>query len=86
MTQPFGDNQKRYEFYFCNGQQKIMRGVPVWDASGSSNLKELNAHTASHIFRMTKEDCLTLPPKKREYKKIAVSSRHELRYTQVCSG
>eukprot|EP00579_Thalassiosira_antarctica_P001953 CAMPEP_0201875244 /NCGR_PEP_ID=MMETSP0902-20130614/7268_1 /ASSEMBLY_ACC=CAM_ASM_000551 /TAXON_ID=420261 /ORGANISM="Thalassiosira antarctica, Strain CCMP982" /LENGTH=1151 /DNA_ID=CAMNT_0048402259 /DNA_START=179 /DNA_END=3634 /DNA_ORIENTATION=+ len=83
VKHPFGDNQKRYEFYFCNGQQREMRGKSVWDASGSSNLEELNAHTASHIFRLTKEECLKLPPRKREFKKVPISPRHELRYTQA---
>ena len=84
VRHPFGDNQRRYEFFFCNGQQKMFRGVPTWDASGSSNLKELNAHTSSHIFRMTKEDAMKeLPPRKRELKKVPVSPRHEMRYTQA---
>ena len=62
----------------------LQRGT-IWDASGSSNLKELNAHTASHIFRKTKEECMSkeLPPKKREPHKIVVSSLHELRYSQA---
>jgi hypothetical protein len=85
VKHPFGDHQRRYEFYFCNGQNKFMGGREVWDASGSSNLKELHAHTSSHIFRMTKDECMSkeLTPKKREYIKISVSSRHELRYSQA---
>ena len=85
VKHPFGDNQRRYEFYFCNGQQRMLRGAMVWDASGSSNLKELNGHTATHIFRMTKEECMSkeLPPRKREFRQLPVSPRHELRYTQA---
>ncbi|KAL3808535.1 hypothetical protein ACHAXA_002702 [Cyclostephanos tholiformis] len=85
VQHPFGDNQKRYEFFFCNGQQRNIRGMMTWDATGSSNLKELHAHTASHIFRMTKEECMSseLPPRKREIVKMPVPSRHELRYTQA---
>jgi len=72
------------EFFFCNGQQKTFRGVSQWDASGSSNLHELNSHTTSHIFRMTKEQALTeLPPRKREMKRVPVSPRHEMKYTQA---
>jgi hypothetical protein len=54
-------------------------------ATGSSNLHELHAHTASHIFRMTKEECMSkeLPPRKREVVTMPVPSRHELRYTQA---
>ena len=85
VKHPFGDHQKRFEFYFCNGQQRVLSRGAIWDASGSTNLKELNAHTASHIFRMTKEDCMKkeLPPKKREFKKVPVCSRQQLRYSQA---
>ncbi|EJK51952.1 hypothetical protein THAOC_28827, partial [Thalassiosira oceanica] len=54
VRHPFGDDQRRYEFYFCAGQQRSWG----WDAAGSSNLGVLGAHTASHVFRMTKEECL----------------------------
>ncbi|KAL7539166.1 hypothetical protein ACHAXR_011839 [Thalassiosira sp. AJA248-18] len=83
VKHPFGDNQKRFEFFFCNGQQRTMRGALVWDATGSSNLKELNAHTLTHIFRLTKEECLRLPPRKREFRNVPVSPRHQLRYTEA---
>lgn len=85
VKHPFGDNQKRFEFFFCNGQNRTLNGRQIWDNSGSSNLNELHAHTASHIFRMTKDECMSveLSPKKREYKKIPVSSRYELRYNQT---
>eukprot|EP00804_Cyclotella_cryptica_P003233 CCRYP_010485-RC/>CCRYP_010485-RC protein AED:0.11 eAED:0.11 QI:337/0.85/0.75/1/0.85/0.75/8/1228/966 len=85
VKHPFGDNQRKYEFYFCNGQQRFMNGREVWDASGSSNLKELHAHTSSHIFRMTKDECMSgeLCQKKREYLEVPVSARQELRYNQA---
>mmetsp|Transcript_19710 Transcript_19710/g.41386 ORF Transcript_19710/g.41386 Transcript_19710/m.41386 type:complete len:835 (-) Transcript_19710:1294-3798(-) len=82
VKHPLADNQRRYEFYFCNGQQKNFAYGTVWDATGSTNLEMLHAHTGSHIFRKTKEECMKeeLPPKKREPHRIAVSSRFELRY------
>eukprot|EP00581_Thalassiosira_minuscula_P006574 CAMPEP_0183743914 /NCGR_PEP_ID=MMETSP0737-20130205/65463_1 /TAXON_ID=385413 /ORGANISM="Thalassiosira miniscula, Strain CCMP1093" /LENGTH=1191 /DNA_ID=CAMNT_0025979545 /DNA_START=8 /DNA_END=3583 /DNA_ORIENTATION=- len=85
VKHPFGDHQERYEFFFCNGQYREFRGSRRWDASGSSNLNVLNAHTTSHIFRLTKEECLSkeLPPRKREFKKVPIPPRHELRYTQA---
>jgi hypothetical protein len=74
VKHPFGDTQKKYEFFFCNGQYRRMNGKEVWDASGSSNLNELHAHTSSHIFRKTKDECMSdeLHPKKREYIKVSV--------------
>mmetsp|Transcript_34703 Transcript_34703/g.73149 ORF Transcript_34703/g.73149 Transcript_34703/m.73149 type:complete len:1418 (+) Transcript_34703:228-4481(+) len=84
VKHPFGDKQKDYEFFFCNGQQKtVARRGNIWDANGSSNLTELNAHTRSHIFRLTKEECMELSPRNRELKEIPVSARHKLRYTQA---
>jgi hypothetical protein len=76
VKHPFGDEQKKYEFFFCNAQYRRMNGKEVWDASGSSNLNELHAHTSSHIFRKTKDECMSdeLHPKKREYMKVSVAS------------
>ena len=78
---PFGDDQRKYEFYFCAGQQKAWG----WDATGSSNLNVLNAHTTSHVFRMTKEECLggELPPRKREVADVPVASRHRTKYDRA---
>lgn len=84
VRHPFGDNQRLFETFFCNGMQKNFRGRPTWDASGSSNLNHLNAHIASHMLFMTKEECLeNLPPKTREFRKVVVSSRDELKHSNA---
>lgn len=31
VRHPFGENQKRYEFYFCNGQQRNFGTRTTWD-------------------------------------------------------
>ena len=81
---PFGDDQRLFETFFCNGQQRNYGGRLVWDASGSSNLNILNAHITSHLFYKTKDDCLKdLPSKEREYKQVPVSSRFELQHNQA---
>lgn len=81
---PFGDNQKMYEVFFCNGQLKNFRGKEVFDASGSSNLNLLNAHIASHVLYKTKEECLKdLPGKTREYKIVPVGSRFEIQHNRA---
>ena len=82
---PFGDDQRLYETFFCNGQQRQYGGYRlVWDASGSSNLNILNEHIASHVFHKTKEDCLKgLPAKTRLYKQVPVSSSFELRHNKA---
>ena len=84
VRHPFGDNQRLFETFFCNGMQKNFGGRMTWDASGSSNLNHLNAHIAHHMLFMTKEECLeNLPPKTREFRKIPVSSRDELKHTNA---
>jgi hypothetical protein len=81
---PFGDDQRRYEFFFCNGQSKRYGNREVWDASGSSNLSLLHAHIMSHILYKTKEDCLKeLPEKVREYKVVPVGSKYEIQHSRA---
>jgi hypothetical protein len=82
---PFGSHQKAFEKHFCNGMEKNFgHGRPVWDASGSSNLKQLQRLVTSHLLHMTKEQCLAeLPPMKRETRQVPVSSRFQLQYIQA---
>lgn len=86
VKHPFGEHQKAFETYFCAGQQKQIRGAVVWDATGSSNLRELNERISSHLLYMRKEDVLAdLPPQTRETRKVPVSSRHQLQHNQALS-
>ena len=81
---PFGDNQKCYEFFFCNGQNKRYGNREVWDASGSSNLAVLNGHITSHILYKTKDECLNeLPQKVREFKTVPVGSKYEIQHNRA---
>ena len=85
VRHPFGKNQKEFERHFCAGAEKNFgRGRPVWDASGSSNLKQLKRLVASHLLHLTKAQCLAeLPPLTRETRKVPVSSRCQLQYIQA---
>lgn len=84
VRHPFGDDQRKYETFFCNGQQKKYGSRLIWDASGSSNLNVLNAHITSHLFHKTKEDCLkSLPSKTREYKQVPVSSSFQIKHNRA---
>ena len=83
---PFGDDQKMYEAFFCNGQQRCYGGRSVWDASGCSNLGMLNAHISSHVLYKTKDECLKeLPGKTREYKTIPVGSKFQIQHNRALS-
>lgn len=84
VRHPFGDNQKLFEVFFCNGMQKNFNGRVVWDASGSMNLPLLNKHISSHVFHKTKDDCLKeLPPKLREFKVVPVSSKFQVQHNRA---
>lgn len=85
VRHPFGNNQKEFERHFCAGAEKNFgRGRPVWDASGSSNLKQLKRLVTSHLLHLTKAQCLAeLPPLTRETRKVPVSSRCQLQYIQA---
>lgn len=88
VRHPFGDKKKAYEIMFCAGREKQFGpNKKIWDANGSSNLSILNAHIASHVLHMTKEDCLKdLPPKTRVVKKVVVSSRFQIMYTNAMNA
>lgn len=84
VKHPFGEHQKAYEAFFCAGHQKQMRGSVVWDATGSSNLIQLNHQISSHLLYMNKDDVLSdLPPQCRETRQVPVSSRHQLQHNQA---
>lgn len=85
VRHPFGSHQKAYEIHFCAGREKSYGpGRPVWDANGSSNLPQLRAHISSHLLHMTKEQCLAdLPSQTRLFRKVPVSSRHQLRHNNA---
>ena len=84
VKHPFGDNQRLYETFFCNGQKKKFGSRTIWDASGSSNLSILNAHLSSHVFHKSKDDCLKdLPQKTREYRVVPVSSKFQLQHNKA---
>jgi SNF2 family DNA or RNA helicase len=86
VRHPFGDDQKLYEVFFCNGRQKNFNGRIVWDANGSMNLPLLNKHISSHVFHKTKDECLKdLPPKEREFKVVPVSSRYQVQHNRALS-
>jgi len=86
VRHPFGDDQKLYEVFFCNGRHRNFNGRMVWDASGSMNLPLLNKHISSHVFHKTKDECLKeLPPKEREFKVVPVSSRFQVQHNRALS-
>lgn len=78
VKHPFGEHQKAYEMYFCEGRQVQMGPKVVWMAKGAAHLNQLRECTKSHVLYLTKDECLQLPPHTRTTRKIPVSSRNEL--------
>lgn len=85
VRHPFGNNQRAFEAHFCDGRQvSFGRGQAVWQANGSSNLKQLHDLTKTHMLHLTKETCLKdLPPLTRVRKHVPVSSRSTLQHNQA---
>ena len=56
----------------------------MWDAKGCSNLKQLHRLVGTNLLHLTKEKCLSdLPPLTRETRKVPISSRNQIQYTQA---
>lgn len=83
VKHPLGRHQMAFEKHFCNGMLKSFgRGKPVWDANGCSNLKQLKRLVSSNLLHLTKDQCLTLPPLKRQRYEVPISHRNRLQYIQ----
>jgi hypothetical protein len=81
VRHPLGRHQKAYETHFCDGQLKNFGKGSVWDASGCSNLAQLNQLVASNLLHMTKEQCLNeLPPMTNIRHDVPVSRRFQIQY------
>jgi hypothetical protein len=84
VRHPLGKDQTAYEKHFCAGMLKNFgRGKPVWDATGCSNLKQLKRVASSNLLHLTKDQCLSLPPLKRELYQVPISHRNQLQYIQA---
>jgi hypothetical protein len=84
VRHPLGKDQMAYEKHFCAGMHKNFgRGKPVWDANGCSNLKQLKRLVSSNLLHLTKDQCLSLPPLKRERYQVPISHRNQLQYIQA---
>ena len=84
VRHPLGGHQRAYEAHFCNGTERFMNGKKLWDASGCSNLKQLNRMASTNLLHLTKEQCLDeLPPITREKRQVPISSRNQIQYVRA---
>lgn len=87
VRHPLGRHQKAYETHFCNGVKRFMKGRELWDASGCSNLQQLNRMVSTNLLHLTKEQCLEeLPKLTREKRQVPISSRNQLQYIRAVKG
>ena len=84
VRHPFGNNQKAYELFFCDGKECNFGKGRAWIATGATNLDILREKVSSHVLYLTKEECLKdLPPQTRVFHKVSVSSRQQLRHDKA---
>ncbi|MBE9154776.1 DEAD/DEAH box helicase [Cyanobium sp. LEGE 06113] len=62
---PLARHQRAYEELFCQGHWRDQGGRRVWQATGATNLAELQRLTRPLVLHRRKQDCLDLPPKQR---------------------
>lgn len=70
INHPLTRNKTGYEVRYCAAGPTAFS---QWDASGASNLSELNQRTKSAIIRHLKDDCLDLPRVTRVFRSAEMS-------------
>ncbi len=65
IDHPLARDRHRYEELFCQGHWSERSGRRIWQASGASNLAELQRLIRPLVLHRRKQDCLDLPPKRR---------------------
>ena len=63
---PLARDQRAFEEYFCQGHWREQAGRQLWQASGASHLEELQRLVRPLVLHRRKQDCLDLPPKRRQ--------------------
>jgi SNF2 family DNA or RNA helicase len=66
IDHPLARDQRRFEELFCQGHWSERGGRRLWQASGASNLPELQRLIRPLVLHRRKQDCLDLPPKRRQ--------------------
>ncbi|KEF42376.1 MAG: helicase [Cyanobium sp. CACIAM 14] len=62
---PLGSDQRHYEERYCQGHWREQGGRRIWQASGASQLEELQRLVRPLVLHRRKAQCLDLPPKQR---------------------
>jgi len=70
IDHPLARNRHRFEELFCQGHWREQGGRRIWQASGASNLAELQRLIRPLLLHRRKQDCLDLPPKHRRLQPV----------------
>ncbi|MDM7954274.1 MAG: DEAD/DEAH box helicase [Cyanobium sp. CZS 25K] len=62
---PLGADQRHFEERYCQGHWREQGGRRIWQASGASQLEELQRLVRPLVLHRRKGQCLDLPPKQR---------------------
>jgi hypothetical protein len=71
---PLAQDQRRYEELFCQGHWSERSGRRLWQASGASQLAELQRLIRPLVLHRRKQACLDLPPKQRLIHGVALDA------------
>jgi SNF2 family DNA or RNA helicase len=70
---PLACDQRAYEERYCHGHWSERGGQRQWLAQGATHLEELRRLTRPLLLHRRKQDCLDLPPKRRQLHPVQLS-------------
>ena len=71
---PLAHDQQAFEQRYCQGHWRRVNGQQRWQATGAERLEELQELTRPLLLHRRKQDCLDLPPKRREFHAVELSA------------
>jgi SNF2 family DNA or RNA helicase len=77
IDHPLARHRHRFEELFCQGHWRDQGGRRIWQASGASNLAELQRLIRPLVLHRRKQDCLDLPPKTRLLHPVVLAAPEE---------
>ncbi|MCT0199146.1 DEAD/DEAH box helicase [Synechococcus sp. CS-1325] len=83
---PLGRDQQGFEQRYCQGHWRQVGGRQRWQASGAERLEELQDLTRPLLLYRRKQDCLDLPPKRREFHPVELSASQARGFEHLLQG
>jgi len=71
---PLGANQRAFEERYCLGHWREQGGRRLWQASGATQLEELQRLVRPLLLHRSKQHCLDLPPKQRRLVPVVLAA------------